>query len=127
MTQRSVEEVRGAVQAAYGARAQEVLSGGSASCCDSSCCGDVAADAKEQFYAATETDGLPESVVSYGCGNPTAIAGLQPGETVLDLGSGAGMDCFLAARQVGPEGHVIGLDMTDAMIELATTNQRRER
>jgi len=62
---------------------------------------------------------MPESVVSYGCGNPLAIAGLQHGEVVLDLGSGAGLDCFLAGQRVGPEGRVIGLDMTDEMLALA--------
>ena len=60
---------------------------------------------------------------SAGCGNPTALAGLRPGERVLYLGSGGGIDCFLAAQQVGPEGHVIGLDMTDDMLELARQNQ----
>ena len=65
---------------------------------------------------------MPEGVVSFGCGNPIAIAGLQPGETVLDLGSGAGLDCFLAAQQVGPEGSIIGVDFTPDMIERATTN-----
>jgi SAM-dependent methyltransferase len=70
---------------------------------------------------------LPESVtgISLGCGNPTAIAALQPGETVLDLGSGGGIDCFLAARQVGPEGRVIGLDMTTDMIKLARRNAKK--
>jgi SAM-dependent methyltransferase len=62
--------------------------------------------------------------MSLGCGNPTAIAGLKPGEVVLDLGSGGGIDCFLAARQVGPEGHVIGLDMTTDMIRLARRNAK---
>jgi SAM-dependent methyltransferase len=68
---------------------------------------------------------LPESVVSYGCGNPIAIAGLQAGEVVLDLGSGAGLDCFLAAQRVGPEGRVIGLDMTDEMLALAKQNKAK--
>jgi len=70
---------------------------------------------------------LPESVTeaSLGCGNPLAIADLKPGETVLDLGSGGGIDCFLAARQVGPEGQVIGLDMTPDMIRLARRNAKK--
>jgi arsenite methyltransferase len=63
-----------------------------------------------------------EAVVSFGCGNPTALAELQPGETVLDLGSGVGLDAFLAARQVGPSGAVIGVDMTPAMVEKARSN-----
>ena len=70
---------------------------------------------------------LPDSVTqaSAGCGNPTAIAGLRPGEVVLDLGSGGGIDCFLAARKVGPTGHVIGVDMTPEMISLARRNKAK--
>ena len=68
---------------------------------------------------------MPESVVSFGCGNPVALASMRPGERVLDLGSGAGLDCFLAARQVGPEGSVVGVDFTPEMIERATANARR--
>lgn len=80
-----------------------------------------------RFYSDEELGGLPDSVtgISLGCGNPTAIAELKPGETVLDLGSGGGIDCFLAARQVGPEGRVIGLDMTPDMIKLARRNAKR--
>ncbi len=79
------------------------------------------------LYDNAEIAELPESVtaISLGCGNPTAIASLQPGQTVLDLGSGGGIDCFLAARQVGPEGHVIGLDMTTDMIRLARRNAKK--
>ena len=68
---------------------------------------------------------MPESVtdISLGCGDPTAIANLKPGEVVLDLGSGGGIDCFLAAKQVGPTGYVIGVDMTDSMLELANKNK----
>jgi ubiquinone/menaquinone biosynthesis C-methylase UbiE len=70
---------------------------------------------------------LPDSVTdaSLGCGNPIAIAGLQPGEVVLDLGSGGGIDCFLAAKKVGPQGRVIGLDMTPDMIRLARLNAKK--
>ena len=78
---------------------------------------------KDALYSTAETADLPASVVSYGCGNPTAIAGLREGEVVLDLGSGAGLDCFLAARQVGPTGRVVGLDMTDDMLALAEQNR----
>jgi arsenite methyltransferase len=118
---RTADEIRDAVSAAYGARAREVAAGEA-----SSCCGDSrAAGVADRFYSADETAALPETVVSYGCGNPTAIAGLREGETVLDLGSGAGMDCFLSARQVGPSGHVIGLDMTDDMLTLAETNKTK--
>jgi SAM-dependent methyltransferase len=66
---------------------------------------------------------LPETVPSYGCGNPTAIAGMKAGEVVLDLGSGPGLDCFLSAKQVGPTGRVIGLDMTQDMLDLANANR----
>jgi arsenite methyltransferase len=95
------------------------------------CCGpsDVTAEqaGAARFYSAEELADLPDSVTdaSLGCGNPLAIAGLQPGEAVLDLGSGGGIDCFLAARQVGPDGHVIGLDMTPDMIKLARRNAKK--
>jgi SAM-dependent methyltransferase len=74
-------------------------------------------------YSEEQLDEVPEGAnLGVGCGNPTAIDALSPGEAVLDLGSGAGMDSFLAARQVGPRGHVIGVDMTDAMLEKARKN-----
>jgi arsenite methyltransferase len=78
-------------------------------------------------YSKSELSTLPEEAVvnSFGCGNPVALAGLAEGETVLDLGSGAGIDLFLAAKKVGPTGHVIGVDMTDAMIAKATENIRK--
>jgi arsenite methyltransferase len=106
----------------------------------SACCGPEASDdgcgcgveatsedqitAVKAFYEGTDTSDLPETVtdVSLGCGNPTAIAELKTGETVLDLGSGGGIDCFIAAKAVGPEGHVIGVDMTDQMLDLAAKN-----
>lgn len=79
------------------------------------------------LYRAHETEGLPASaiVASLGCGNPTALAELRPGETVLDLGSGGGIDVLLSARRVGPAGRAYGLDMTDEMLELARRNQRQ--
>jgi arsenite methyltransferase len=99
---------------------------------ETSCCGPTeaaveAASGAARFYSTEELEGLPETVTgaSLGCGNPTAIAELRPGEVVLDLGSGGGIDCFLAARQVGPEGKVIGLDMTPEMIKLARRNARK--
>jgi ubiquinone/menaquinone biosynthesis C-methylase UbiE len=77
-------------------------------------------------YSEEQLEAVPEGAnLGVGCGNPTAIDALRPGETVLDLGSGAGMDAFLAARQVGPTGHVIGVDMTDAMLEKARENARK--
>jgi ubiquinone/menaquinone biosynthesis C-methylase UbiE len=77
-------------------------------------------------YSEEELDAVPEGAnLGVGCGNPTAIGALHPGETVVDLGSGAGFDAFLAARQVGPGGRVIGVDMTDAMLEKARENARK--
>ncbi len=99
---------------------------------DASCCGPSAVavestGAASRFYSAEELANLPDTVtdVSLGCGNPIALAELRPGEVVLDLGSGGGIDCFLAAKQVGPEGRVIGLDMTPDMIKLARRNARK--
>ncbi|MBN2469961.1 MAG: methyltransferase domain-containing protein, partial [Anaerolineae bacterium] len=116
--------VHAAVRQHYGTRARvadPALSLTSASCCaeDSDCaCGPT-------LYDAALLEGLPEGVtgLSLGCGDPVTIASLQPGETVLDLGSGGGIDCFLAARQVGPAGRVIGVDMTPEMLERANANK----
>ena len=83
------------------------------------CCGDAEALAA---YPAEILEKLPGSVVTFGCGNPVALASMQPGETVLDLGSGAGLDCFLAAEQVGEQGAVIGVDFTQDMIDKANEN-----
>lgn len=104
-----------------------------ASCCGPAggCCspGDAAQDATlvQALYQESDIAGLPDSVTlaSLGCGNPTAIASLKPGETVLDLGSGGGIDCFIAARFVGPAGRVIGVDMTDHMLALAEQNRTK--
>jgi ubiquinone/menaquinone biosynthesis C-methylase UbiE len=81
----------------------------------------------QALYNSTDLTGLPDSVTlaSLGCGNPTAIAGLKPGETVLDLGSGGGIDCFIAAKFVGASGRVIGVDMTHSMLELANKNKAK--
>jgi SAM-dependent methyltransferase len=97
--------------------------GGGSGCCDSGCCDPITAN----LYDATETAGLPEQAVlaSLGCGNPTALAELHPGEVVLDLGSGGGIDVLLSARRVGPTGKAYGLDMTDEMLALARENQRK--
>jgi arsenite methyltransferase len=99
---------------------------------DTSCCGSSTAavepsSAATRFYSAEELADLPDTVTdaSLGCGNPIALAELQPGEVVLDLGSGGGIDCFLAAKRVGPQGRVIGLDMTTDMIKLARRNARK--
>ncbi|MCB0207781.1 MAG: arsenite methyltransferase [Anaerolineae bacterium] len=95
-----------------------------------SCCSpaDTAATSlAEALYGQDDLADLPDTVtgISLGCGNPTAIAGLQPGETVLDLGSGGGIDCFLAAKAVGPTGYVIGVDMTDSMLNVANQNKAK--
>ena len=86
------------------------------------CCGESACSEGEALYPVEVLRQMPHGVVSFGCGNPIAITSLQPGETVLDLGSGAGLDCFLAAQQVGPEGSVIGVDFTQSMIDRAKAN-----
>jgi arsenite methyltransferase len=131
------QKIKEAVREAYGGVARQVAGGRAQSgCCCSSqnsgCCGPQAADVEapgtaERFYEEQELVGLPETVTeaSLGCGNPIAIADLQPGEVVLDLGSGGGIDCFLAARLVGPGGRVIGLDMTPDMIRLAQANAKK--
>lgn len=101
------------------------------SCCGPSCCdpaGSVEGSGVAQlFYQATDIADLPDSVtnISLGCGDPITLANLNPGETVLDLGSGGGIDCFLAAKKVGPTGYVIGVDMTDSMLELANKNKAK--
>ncbi|MGQ9826201.1 MAG: arsenite methyltransferase, partial [Desulfotomaculales bacterium] len=112
------------VREKYAGLARAARTGGEGSCCCScppSGCG-CGAD-----YALEDLEGLPPELLrtSLGCGNPTALAGLQPGQVVLDLGSGAGLDVFLAARRVGPQGKVYGLDMTDEMLALAEENRRR--
>ena len=99
-------------------------------CCGPDCCG---GDGGTQtifgsgLYDAAEGESIPDSALlaSLGCGNPTAVADLKPGETVLDLGSGGGIDVLLSARRVGPTGKAYGLDMTDEMLELARDNQRK--
>ena len=94
------------------------------SCCSSGCCGDSsAADLSKSIgYSENDINAVPDANLGLGCGNPTAIAGLGPGDILLDLGSGAGFDCSLAAKQVGNTGKVIGVDMTQAMIEKAQAN-----
>jgi arsenite methyltransferase len=120
------------VRERYGAAARRVLDAGSAaSCCGpvSSCCGGAAFDGSvdpitSDLYVSGETDVLPPAAVlaSLGCGNPTALAQLEPGQVVLDLGSGGGIDVLLSARRVGATGKAYGLDMTDDMLELARRN-----
>jgi len=119
-------QIKEYVRKRYGARARTTASLTVLTTADAACCAadDAALGAFPELYRQAELEGLPTAAVaaSAGCGNPTALAGLQPGERVLDLGSGGGIDCFLAARQVGPEGHVTGLDMTPDMLALARKN-----
>ena len=119
------QEITRAVRDRY-ARVAAEASG----CCESSCCGggegDLSAVSRAIGYSDAELTALPEGAdLGLGCGNPTAIASLVQGEVVLDLGSGAGIDCFLASRQVGPSGKVIGVDMTPEMLERARANAER--
>jgi ubiquinone/menaquinone biosynthesis C-methylase UbiE len=109
----------------YGAVATLVLANNTAGCCGSSSCGSADdSSITQDLYLADELDGLPlkAALASLGCGNPTALAELRSGEVVLDLGSGGGIDVLLSARRVGPTGFAYGLDMTDAMLELARHN-----
>jgi arsenite methyltransferase len=120
-------ELKEVVKEKYAEAALRVNAGGS-SCCGASallddCCDPITSN----LYSAAQTDELPQAAVlaSLGCGNPTALAQLNPGETVLDLGSGGGIDVLLSARRVGPNGKAYGLDMTDEMLALAKENQRK--
>ena len=117
-----------AVKEKYGTIATRIADGQDASCCNPSCCGGTATDPiSSNLYGHDETSGVPEAALlaSLGCGNPTALAELHPGETVLDLGSGGGIDVLLSANRVGPHGKVYGLDMTDEMLALARANQHK--
>jgi len=122
-----MSDVKQLVQEKYGEAARRVGSGGSA------CCGSAPASAgscdpiTSNLYDATQVGSIPEeaALASLGCGNPTALANLHAGETVLDLGSGGGIDVLLSARRVGPTGKAYGLDMTNDMLALARENQRK--
>ncbi len=122
-------DLKSTVQTRYGAEARRVLEqAGEASCCGPSCCGGGSkGPISSELYSSSETAVLPEGAVlaSLGCGNPTALAELNPGEVVLDLGSGGGIDVLLSAKRVGPAGKAYGLDMTDEMLELARRNARQ--
>src|SRR5216117_2033351 len=115
--------IHDAVREKYGAIARSV---GKTGCCGPVACG--CGDAiNSNLYSERETQDLPADAVaaSLGCGNPTALLALEPGQTVLDLGSGGGIDVLLSAKRVGPTGKVFGLDMTDEMLALAPDNQRK--
>jgi len=127
-------EVREAVRRNYAAAARAAGGGQGASCGPGSCgCGETVLPVEEQsvfgaaLYEDEEREALPNAakLASLGCGNPTAVAELHAGETVLDLGSGGGIDVLLSARRVGPTGKAYGLDMTEEMLELARANQRQ--
>jgi SAM-dependent methyltransferase len=133
----TLAHIRAAVQARYGAAARRVADGAtaSASCCgpadgSSGCCGATSESwdpITADLYAVGETAGIPAEALlaSLGCGNPTALAELAEGETVLDLGSGGGIDVLLSAKRVGPTGKAYGLDMTDDMLALALENKAK--
>src|ERR671913_1711431 len=121
------EDLRAVVREKYGAAALRVNSGGS-SCCGGSAASGCGPDPfTSNHYVADEASEVPAEALaaSLGCGNPTALAELRAGETVLDLGSGGGIDVLLSARRVGPTGRAYGLDMTDEMLALARENQRK--
>jgi SAM-dependent methyltransferase len=120
--------IKDVVKERYARAAAIVSSGAKGSCCDTGprgaqCCDPVTGN----LYEAAQTEQLPEAALlaSLGCGNPTALAELKPGEIVLDLGSGGGIDVLLSAKRVGPSGRAYGLDMTDEMLALADENKRK--
>src|SRR6185503_15943978 len=118
------DDTRAIVRDHYGSVARTGASTG----CSPGCCapGGAGTNAGLLGYNAAQTESVPDGAdLGLGCGNPTAIASLRPGQTVLDLGAGGGFDCFIAARQVGPRGQVIGVDMTPDMVTLARTNARK--
>jgi arsenite methyltransferase len=120
MTVSPAESLREEVRGKYAQAAIAATQGSSADCCDSSCCGDFS----RALYSSEEQEEVPEAaaLASLGCGNPTAVAELREGETVLDLGSGGGIDVILSAKRVGATGTAYGLDMTDEMLALARRN-----
>jgi SAM-dependent methyltransferase len=124
------QDVKTAVREKYGEAATRAANGESGSCCDDSCCQTAPTEDKadpitSNLYGDAEKGSLPGAALraSLGCGNPTALAALRPGDVVLDLGSGGGIDVILSAKRVGPTGKAYGLDMTDEMLELARRNQ----
>ncbi len=133
----SAEKIKEIVKERYGAAARNAAAGNRAVCGpvtpakDRGCCSGATVEAVDpitnELYAESEKKGLPAEALlaSLGCGNPTALAELRTGETVLDLGSGGGIDVLLSARRVGPTGKAYGLDMTDDMLALARENQRK--
>jgi arsenite methyltransferase len=125
----SSENIKEIVKEKYGQAAKRVSSGAGAACCGTSPASAIGGcdPITSGLYDEGEASVVPESALqaSLGCGNPTALATLKPGETVLDLGSGGGIDVLLSARRVGPAGKAFGLDMTDEMLALAEENKRK--
>ena len=123
----STTDIKQVVKEKYGQAALRVKSGGSSCCGASSGIGRGCDPITSNLYDVSQSEQVPEEAMlaSLGCGNPTALAQLKPGETVLDLGSGGGIDVLLSARRVGPSGKAYGLDMTDEMLALAKENQRK--
>lgn len=125
----STEQIKSIVQEKYGAAAKRAASGQGSACCGTSPASSIEGcdPITSNLYGDGDTSVLPEMALraSLGCGNPTALAKLQAGETVLDLGSGGGIDVLLSARRVGPTGKAYGLDMTDEMLALAEENKRK--
>ena len=121
------KDLKDVVKDKYGKAALRVTAGGDASCCDSAASRGERDPITSNLYACGEMSELPAEAVaaSLGCGNPTALARLNAGEIVLDLGSGGGIDVLLSARRVGPTGKAYGLDMTDEMLALARENQKK--
>lgn len=119
-------DIKTVVRKKYGEAALRVKAGGS-SCCGASASSGCADPITSNLYDHVQANQVPEDAMlaSLGCGNPTALAGLHPGETVLDLGSGGGIDVLLSANRVGPTGKAYGLDMTDEMLALANENKRK--
>lgn len=118
-------ELREAVRQRYAAVATLTLAGQAGSCCGPSCCGDAAAadPITRDLYDGVEAPSAAALSASLGCGNPTALIDLEPGQDVLDLGSGGGLDVLLSARRVAPDGIAYGVDMTEEMLELAERNR----
>ena len=127
MSTTDTAEIKQVVKQKYGDHALRVTQGSASSCCGSAPGTGCADPITSDLYDAAQIGQIPQEALlaSLGCGNPTALAELKPGETVLDLGSGGGIDVLLSARRVGPTGKAYGLDMTDEMLALANENKRK--